>query len=328
MKIDAHHHFIPEAIIELMKKDGKKINTEIIIKDGKEFVSHTEGFIYPLLKGFYDYDAKMEYLEGAGFDGAVLSVPPVLFYYWLPADVATYTSELCNDGIADFVKKYPGKFWPMATVPMQDVDAAVKELERAHLKLGMNAVQIAPIIQGEYLDDPKFEKFYEVAEKYNMLICLHPYYVGAAPPYDKYYEINSIINPFTTTMGINRLIHGGMVEKYPKLKILTVHGAGYYPYQLGRFMHTYKVRPEPKEKISQSPEYYFMRNFYFDTVTHWEPSLKFLIEAFGADRVVTGTDYPFDMADLTPISKVEKLPFDSTEKKKIYSGNILELLGF
>ena len=235
-------------------------------------------------------------------------------------------AKLCNDWVADFINKHPKQFGGMATLPMQDIEESLKELERAHNKLGLKAVEIAPVILGKNLDEEEFLPIFEMAEKYNILVYLHPYYVGVKQPYNKYYHTNTMGNPIETALGISHLIFGGIFEKYPGLKILTSHGGGYFPYQLGRLIHAYNVRPEPKVNISKPPEQY-LKNIYYDTITHWAPAIEFLIKNFGADKVVIGTDYPYDMGDLNPMDILDKIALTVEEREKIQQGNITELLG-
>lgn len=326
MKIDAHSHFFPTTLVEYIKNHSDKVNTEIVLKDGREFVKHKEGAMYPLFTGFYSREKKLEDMAEMGIDHSVLSVNPGCFYYWIDADTAYETSKICNDWVAEFSAEDPEHFSGMATIPLQDIELSLRELKRAHEELGLNGLEIGPVINGRNIDEKEFFPIYEYCEKHGILIALHPYYIGDKENYTKYYNTNLVANVLETNMGINSLIFGGAFEKYPKLKILCAHGGGFFPYQLGRLIHGYKVRKEPKANISKSPENY-LNSIYYDTIIFWKPALEFLVNNFGADHVVIGTDYPYDMGDYKPIEHVNALKIDVCERRQIYAGNIRQLLG-
>lgn len=325
MKIDAHNHFIPQPLLDFIRKEGTKVNTEIIQKDGKEYIKHSEGFMYPLFQEFYDTDKKIKTLEHMQMQHAVLSVSPTVFYYWAEESAALHTSMLCNDWVSRLSKDDPEHFSGMATLPMQNVPLALKELERAHEKLGLNAIEIGPNINEKNLDEKEFFPIYEYCAANDVLIMLHPYYTGIKPEYSKYYSINLVAGVFETNFALNHLIFGGVFEQFPELKILAVHGGGYFPYQFGRLMHGYEVREEPKVNIHKSPDHY-LKGIYYDTITHWNPALQFLVDNFGADHVVVGTDAPFDMGDYTPAATVDSLKLTQNERELIYTENISKLM--
>ena len=325
MKIDAHSHFFPTTLVEYIKRNSDKVHTEIIVKDGREFVSHKEGSTYPLFEEFYSREKKLEDMERMGIDHSVLSVNPGCFYYWIDEDTAYETSMLCNDWVAEFAKKDPIHFSGMATIPLQNIELSLKELKRAHEELGLNGLEIGPVVNGNNIDEKEFFPIYEYCEKHDILIALHPYYIGDKEHYTKYYNTNLVANVLETNMGINSMIFGGVFETYPKLKILCAHGGGFFPYQLGRLIHGYKVRQEPKTNISSSPENY-LNGIFYDTITFWRPALEFLVNNFGADHVVIGTDYPYDMGDYKPVEHVNELKINAYERRQIYSENIKQLL--
>lgn len=325
MNIDAHSHFIPETLLDFIRKNGKAVNTEIIEVDGKSFIRHLEGFQYPLFDGFYKTEARLADMQKMRIDHAVLSVSPGTFYYWIDAKAALETSKMCNDWVSELAKAYPAHFSGMATLPMQDISLSLKELERAHKKLGLNALEIAPVINEKNLDEREFFPIYEYCAAHNIFIALHPYYIGVKPQFARYYNTNLIANVLETNMGINSLIFGGVFEAFPQLKVLCAHGGGYFPYQIGRLIHGHKVRSEARVNISKSPDTY-LSNLYYDTITHWTPALQFLVDHFGSDHVVVGTDYPYDMGDYEPVQHVNVLRLTSTERHNILEKTISNLI--
>ncbi len=328
MKIDVHHHFLPDTLMEHFRKHGDKFNIQIIERDGVEYINHKEGIVHPNFKGYSDYDEITKDLDKIGVDKAILSIAPSCFFYWIDKNDALTSSKICNDWICDFAKKHPDRIGAMATAPMQDVPMALKELQRAHEELGINALEITPIIEGDTLDEEKFFPVYEYCESNHILICLHPSITSEKELYHlkKYYNTNLVGNIYHTNLGINHLIFGGVFEKYPELKVLTSHAGGYFPYQLGRLMHGYQVRGEPKVAIKKSPEHY-LDNIYFDTITHWVPALQFLVDNYGANHVMIGTDYPYDMGDYEPVQKVDALKITEDQRQQIYHTNAEKILG-
>ena len=177
------------------------------------------------------------------------------------------------------------------------------------------------------LDDPYFLPFFKKAEKLDVTIIFHPYYVGERSDLKDYYLTNLIGNPLETTICIAKLVFGGVLEQCPMSKFIFVHGGGYIPYQKGRLQHGYHVRKEPKVIVNSTPPFTYFDKLYFDTITHWGPALTFLVESHGAEKIMLGSDYPFDMADADPVKSVEIFVKDETEKNMILGLNAISLFG-
>ena len=326
MNIDAHSHFLPVTVVDYMKKHGTELQLAISEENGGLWMSYG-GLKFPIAPGIMDNAVKLEDMKAMNIQKTVLSVAPMCFFYWIDSLACSLdVAQLCNDWVSDAVKKDPEHFSGMATVPMQEPKEALKELRRAHEQLGLKAVEIAPIIRGMQLDNEGFFPIYEYCADKGILVYLHPQVTEKREEYSQYYNTNLIGNILETNIGINHLLFGGVFEKYPALKVLASHGGGYFPYQLGRLMHGYEVRKEPKAKGAKSPENY-VKNLYFDTITHWTPSLQFLIDTYGADHIVLGTDYPYDMGDLTPMDSLDKIKLTTEQRELICHGNIERLLG-
>ena len=329
MNIDLHGHFVPDTMFEYVRKHGDKIGKELVTKDGQDYVFHRSGnMCVKITRGYYDYDAKMADMEKMGIDKSVLSISPLYLNYEVKKEYALDTCMIANDWVAERVCTYPESFGGMAAVPMQDADMALKELERAHTELGLHALCIAPMILDKMLDEEEFFPIYEYCANNGILIYMHPNFPDpeVLTSFSKYYTVNLIALMTQTCVALTRLIFGGVLEKYPALKVLASHAGGHFPYQLGRLIHGYEVREEPKINGARSPEKY-LKNVYFDTITHWTPALQFLVDAFGADQVVIGTDYPYDMGDFRPFQNVDALRISQSDREKICHKNA-ELLGF
>jgi aminocarboxymuconate-semialdehyde decarboxylase len=326
MKIDAHSHFLPREVIEEIRKNGERYNSEVVVENGREFIVDRAGTKCPVFEEYYDYDRKVSDLDKMGIDMAVLSVVPNFYYYWIDAGAALNIAQICNDWVADFCRKHPDRFRGMADIPMQDPELALSELRRAHETLGLNALATAPMICETHLDDERFFPIYEYCEAHDILVYLHPCFEKAREELKDYYNTNFVGNVYQTNLGLNNLILGGVFEKYPKLKVFASHGGGYFPYQLGRLRHGYEVRTEPHKNISRSPETY-VGNIYFDTITHWGAALQFLVDTFGSDHVMIGTDYPFDMGDYHPVEHLGEIRLTESQRQNIFWDNAAKIFG-
>lgn len=319
MTIDAHTHFIPQELAAWLLANPGRTNAETELKDGVYWI-RKDGFYFPLVPQFYNAQTRFADMDRTRIDKGVLSVSPLLFFYETDTETCLEICRLCNDWAAGQVRMYPERYDAMAMVPMQDIDAAVSEMKRAHTELGMNAVEIAPVINGEMSDSRRLFPFYEFCEKEGIVIYLHPAMVDRRPPYDKYHAMNLVGYVQETNWALVRMIFGGVFRAFPKLKVFTSHAGGSFPYQFGRLMHGYEVREEAKADIDQAPSAY-LGNIYFDTITHWPAALQFLVDNFGDDHVLMGTDYPYDMADALPVDTVESLKITADARRRILSGN-------
>lgn len=326
MRIDTHNHFLPDVVIEYIRHHGARLNSELVIKDGRTFVLDHAGSSFPVFHEYYDYKAKVADLDKMGIDMAVLSVVPNTYYYWADVSAALDIARISNDWVSDLCSQHPDRFRGMANVPMQDPVLALKELQRAHEDLKLNALGIAPVINDQQLDEKCFFPIYEYCAENSILLHLHPCFSKCKSELQKYYNTNLVGNVYQTNLGLNHLIFGGVFERFPKLKVFASHGGGYFPYQMGRLRHGYEVRSEPHENISKSPELY-AGNIYFDTITHWPAALQFLVDQFGSDHVMIGTDYPFDMGDYHPVDHVRALRLTAQERENIYSKNAIAVFG-
>jgi aminocarboxymuconate-semialdehyde decarboxylase len=257
----------------------------------------------------------------------VLSSSPFAFLYEVEDNLAVELARFHNDQLSELVKKYPDKFAAMATLPLQAPDEALKELMRATKTLGLRGVEIGSHVGKRELGDEVFLPIYKALEDLNMPIFIHPHHVAGLDRLLDFYLNNLIGNPLDTTIAAAKLIFSGVLEKCPRLKIILAHAGGQVPYIIGRWEHGYQVRPECKEKVPRPPMAYF-KNFYFDTITHHPDMLRFLVSFVGADHVLLGTDYPYDMADENPVDTVSQLTnIKAADRKKIMWENAIALYG-
>jgi aminocarboxymuconate-semialdehyde decarboxylase len=271
-------------------------------------------------------EERLKDMDRMGIDIQAISPSPNQYYYWTDSELGLQLARMQNDRVAEIVRAYPTRFVGMGTLPLQDVESAVQELERVVKVLGLRAVEISTNVNGVDFDDPRFEKFFAKAEELEVLIFIHPIGCTDGGRMRDYYLINIVGHPLESTVAVSRLIFGGVLERHPHLKICVAHGGGYLPSYSGRMDHAYQVRPECQHLIVRPPSTY-LRQFYFDTVLYTEESLVYLVKQMGSDHVLLGTDYPADMGEADPIGYIGKVrSLSRVDKANICGGNAARLL--
>ena len=233
---------------------------------------------------------------------------------------------MTNDAIYGLTKEHPGKFVGMGTLPMQNVDLAIAELRRCVRDLGFKSIQIGSSVKGVQFDDPRYLPFFKECEELGVFILFHPAFRDDKGMFSKYYLTNFYGNPLGTAMVIASLIFGGVLDKCPGLKLAFTHGGGFFPYQLGRLQHGYEVREEPKVNGAKSPEKY-MHQLYFDSILFTGKQLRFLVEMAGADHVMMGTDYAFDMAETAPVDFIRNAGLEPAQVNAVLTENANRIFG-
>jgi len=293
LTVDVHTHFIPAEVLAGARRGAGFDGLRTEHRDGQEWLVHRQGFRYPAPATFWDLQARLRSMDERGVSHAVLSIAPTLFMYWVPAGEAAGFCRAANDALAAFASGSGGRITAVATLPMQDPDAAVAELRRA-VSLGMRGAEIGPAVEDTPLDDPAIRPVLAAAAELGVPLILHPYYVGTQPGLADFYLTNLVGNPLATTVSAARLILSGTLDQLGQLRLVLMHGGGFLPYQIGRLDHGHRVRPESRD-CALPPSLYLPR-FWFDSVTHAPVPLRFLTDLAGADHVLFGTDFPFDMA--------------------------------
>jgi aminocarboxymuconate-semialdehyde decarboxylase len=265
-------------------------------------------------------------LDAMGIDVQMIAPPPPQCYYTVPLDIAVKAAQIVNDGIAAFCAKKPDRFKGFGTVPMPDGNEAAKELERCVKQLGFTGVQVITNVGGKELSDPAFAPFWKKAEELGTLVMLHPNGFTDAKRFERFYFNNVIGNPLETTIALHYLIFYGVLERHPKLKILAVHGGGYLGAYSGRIDHAWGARSDSHGGLPQAPTSYLKR-VYVDTVVFTPNQLAELVRVFGADHVLMGTDYPYDMAEFDPLGHIVGTPgLDAATIAGLAGGNAKTLL--
>jgi len=267
-------------------------------------------------------------MDSLGVDIHVLSPFSGFYNYEFDTAIAVATSKDSNDEIAQMTKTWPDRFAGLATLPMQDVKAAIAELERVMVHLGFKGAMINDHVNGRTLDDPEFLPFWKAAEQLGALILFHQANETVVSSRIRRYHLpNTIGNLADRAVTFATLVCGGVMDACPNLKICLSHGGGYTCYGIGRMDRGWQTRPEARAHISQPPSAY-LRRFYYDCIVYTESALRYLIDTVGIDRVVFGTDWPYDMEFDWPVSWVLSLEnLTQDEKEAILWKNLERLLG-
>jgi len=325
--VDVHAHIL---VPELLSEHGSEPWRPAIHPqpDGGYLVVNNQFKNGPAFKPIVEAEAITENLKAMGVDYAMLSTPPYAFYYDLPPEEGARASAIQNDGLAAVVRRCPDVIGGLGTLPLQDVGLAVAELERVMGELNLSGVEIASNVNGVDLGEDQFRPFWQAVERLGAVVFVHPAYfeqVGSARM-DKYYLRNFLGNPMETALFAAHMIFSGMLEDFPNLKVVLAHAGGVIPYLRGRMEHGYFQRKEPRARISRPPSEYLGR-LYYDTITHYAPTLQYLVDVVGVEHVLLGSDYPFDMGPERPADIVHQLTrLSQAERELILGGNALRLL--
>ncbi len=272
-------------------------------------------------------DQRLADLDAMGLDLQIISPPPPQCYYTVPIDIAVKAAQIVNDGVAAFCAKKSDRLMGFGSVPMPDGQEAAKELERCMKQLGFKGVQVLTNVAGKELSDPGFAPFWKKAEELGAVVLLHPNGFTEASRLSRFYFNNVIGNPLETTIALHYLIFDGVLERHPNLKLLAVHGGGYLGAYPGRIDHAWGARSDSHGSLPQPPTAYLKR-VYVDTVVFTPYQLAELVRVFGADHVMLGTDYPYDMAEFDPLGHIASVEgFDAQTIAALASGNAKRLLG-
>ena len=280
-----------------------------------------------ILPKLTDPEIRLSDMDAQGIDVQAISTSPFHYNYGYDADFCRQTSQLVNNRIAEIVSENPDRFVGLGTVPLQDPEMAVTELNRRIDELGVKGVEISTNVNGKDLTRAGLENFFSRCEEKNIMIFIHPIGTSYVERMDDHYFRNTIGHPLESALAVGHLVFDGYLERYSDLKICIAHGGGYIPAYPGRFDHPYHLREDCRESINKPPSDY-IKQLYFDTVVFTEHQLRYMIETWGADHICMGTDYPYDMAETDPVGHVDSVKGLSEEDKSlVMGGNAAKLLG-
>lgn len=314
--IDVHAHFLVREVLEKCLPHAVATN-----RGHHQLPPH----LFALFEKMMTPKSIIDDMDRLQIDMSVISSATVIEpTYWAEPAVALKLSKQLNDTAAEWMANSPKRFIGSFVLPLQDMDLAMKELKRAVGELGLKVANVPAEVRGIYLGDSRFRPFWEAAEDLGVVTFMHP--DGAKDPWFFQWGMwNSLGQSLEEAKFMASVIYEGILETYPKLKLVVAHGGGYFPHNMGRLDRNVKNAPQSMKNITRKPSEY-LRNIYYDTCLYDPTILNALIKVVGPDRLLLGADWPIGEAD--PLGFVDRSPsLDATDKRMIKGGRTAELIG-
>jgi len=322
--IDMHNHMIAPEVVDFLDREGKRFETRIIERDGGRFFLIQESATRPINDKMTQPETRIADMDAEGVEVQAVSCVPFIMYPDVAPDAGLAIAQVNNDALAAVGARYPDRFVPLASVPMQDPSAAAKELERA-AKLGVRGVEIPPKMGEQGLDEPRFEDFWAAAETLGMVVCIHPFEAAPSGMLARYNFGNLVGNLYGTGLAAALLIYGGVLERHPRLRVVLFHAGGAFPSLIGRLDNGYRLAASRGATIPRPPSSY-VSQYWFDTISYNPSMLRYLAGTYGADRLVLGSDYPLGGGLPHPVAEVKGLGLPADDEQAVLGGNAGRLL--
>lgn len=324
--VDLHAHVLIPAVDALVGDEpGHGVQRERDVRgSGAESAAVNRAQLARLGPLLTDPAQRLAAMDHAGVDVQVVSPMP-LYHDWAGIGLAERIARVTNEGVAALVAAHSDRLQGMGTVPLQHPDLAVAELTRAVDQFGLRGVQIGTSADGRELADAAFDSFWGRAAELEAVVFVHPWGCSLGERLDRYYLSNTVGNPVETAVALSHIVFSGLLDRHPGVRIVAAHGGGYLPTYMGRSDHAWQIRPEARRCV-QTPSAY-LRRLWFDSLVYTPTALRHLVEAVGADRVVLGSDYPFDMGVGDPVDRLAAAGLDPADEHAIRGANAVHLLG-
>jgi len=322
--IDVHAHAIVPRALEDMVRSHPDFGPELVDDGGRKYLRYPgRERLGPLPDAIFDPERRLADMDRQRVDIQVIAIPPPNYHYHMVAEVGVDFARIQNDHLFQLCGEHPDRFHAFATLPLQDIDASVREIDRIAPVPLLRGVQMGTNVNGLEVDDSAMDAVWAQLEERNLPVWFHPDQrsIAGADRLNQYYMQNFIGLPLESTIAAARLIFGGVMLRFPRLRFGFVHGGGFAPYQVGRLDHGWSVRPEPKVHLADVKPSELYQRFFIDSLTHDATSLEMLGKRMGWHRVVVGSDYPFDMASTDPVGGVEAVDMSAEDRDAVFSGN-------
>ncbi|MEV8371299.1 amidohydrolase family protein [Kribbella sp. NPDC056861] len=323
--IDVHAHVIvPEVEAVVAGQPGLEQHRALDLRrNGAESAAISGRMVGERIPRLTQVEPRLADMDAAGVDVQVLSPSPSQYHYWADPELAMTIARSANRGVAAVVAEEPARFSGLGLVPLQHPDLCASALDDA-LGLGLRGVEISSFAPGIELSDARLEPFWARAAATGAIVFLHPFGCSLDERLDRFYLSNTVGQPVENAVALSHLIFAGVLDRHPGLRIIAAHGGGYLPTFLGRSDHAWQVRPEARG-CAELPSSY-LRRLWFDSLVHTPEALRALVTAVGPDRVVLGSDHPFDMGVVDPVARLVAAGLSDADQYAIRTGNA-ELLG-
>ena len=273
-----------------------------------------------------DDDAvRLQHMDAAGIDVQAVSVVPTLYHYWADAALAGEIVASANERLGALAAANPDRVVGLATVALQHPELAADQLRTATSTQGLHGVEISTSVAGRELSDRGLDPFWAAAEELGSFVFIHPWGCSLGSRLATSYLGNVVGNPTETTVALNHIVFGGVLDRFPDLRICAAHGGGYFPHYLARADHAYRVRPESRT-MAREPSAYLDR-IWVDSLVYAPGELSRLVQAVGSDHVVIGTDYPFDMGVDDPLDRLDAIGLPAADRAAVAGATAARLLG-
>ncbi|MDB5202454.1 MAG: amidohydrolase [Ferruginibacter sp.] len=321
MKIDIHTHIMPDKMPNWVQRFGYGEFIHLEHRNCKACMMKGDKLFREVTDNCFDAGVRMKEMDETTVDVQVLSTIPVLFNYWAKPTDGLETSRFFNDHIADTVFKNPKRFLGIGTVPLQDIDLAIGEMERCVNELKMPGLEIGSNINGSNLNDAKFFPFYKRAEELGCALFVHPWEMMGENDMQKYWLPWLVGMPAETSRAICSMIFGGVFEKFPSLRVAFAHGGGSFPATIGRIEHGFNVRPDLVAIDNTKNPREYIGKFWIDSLVHDADALNFILKIMGKDKVCLGSDYPFPLGEHHPGKLIEEMGFNQELQEALLNKN-------
>jgi aminocarboxymuconate-semialdehyde decarboxylase len=323
--VDVHAHLIVTEVEAVVAGDpGLAAQRALDLRrNGPESTAVSGRMVAERMPALTRIESRLADMAAAGVDVQVISPSPSQYHYWAEPTLALTIARMANRGVAAVVAEEPRHFTGLGLVPLQHPELAVDALEDAMTGCGLLGVEISSHAPGVELSDPRLEPFWARAEELDALVFLHPYGCTLDERLDRFYLANTVGQPVENAMALSHLIFAGVLDRHPRLRVLAAHGGGYLPTYLGRSDHAWQVRPEARGCARPPSEY--LSRLYFDSLVHSPDALRALVAVAGAERVLLGSDYPFDMGVTDPVQRLEAAGLPVEAQWAVRSGNAARL---
>lgn len=330
LTIDIHTHIMPESMPKWAEKFGygSFIHLEHQLDSCPRCAHMMQGdkFFRKIEANCWEADVRLADCDAHGVHVQVLSTIPVLFHYWAKGKDALETSRFLNDHLADTVKKSPKRFIGLGTVPLQDPQLAIQEMERCIKELGLSGIEIGSHVNDWNLNAPELFPFFEAAEALGAAIFVHPWDMMGKSQMTDYWLPWLVGMPAESSLAICSMIFGGIFERLPKLRVAFAHGGGSFPATIGRIEHGFNVRPDLVAVDNPVSPKAYLGKFWLDSLVHDPAMLAYIVGLVGAEKVALGTDYPFPLGELQPGQLIHSMPYSAAQKDMLLHGAALDWL--